>query len=87
MLLRYQLTYGWRHFRKTETSHALGRTIGRVFWLKKQAKHHYHHAVYHTLVGSRIAAGKLRRAARRAIYELLMLTHRLGLRGRGASSR
>jgi glycosyltransferase involved in cell wall biosynthesis len=83
MLLRYQLTYAWRHFRKTDTSHAFGRGINRVVWTKKITKHHYHHAVYNALVGSRVIRGKLRRAARRALYELLMLTHRLGLRGRG----
>jgi glycosyltransferase involved in cell wall biosynthesis len=83
MLLRYQLTYGWRHFRKTAASHAIGRTISRIVWMKKLAKHHYHHAVYNTLVGLRAARGKARRFGRRALYEVLMLTHRLGLRGRG----
>ena len=83
MLLRYQLTYGWRHFRKTAASHAIGRTINRIVWTKKLAKHHYHHAVYNTLVGLRAARGKARRFGRRALYEVLMLTHRLGLRGRG----
>jgi glycosyltransferase involved in cell wall biosynthesis len=83
MILRYQLTYGWRHFRKTESSHALGRGIERIIWTKKLTKHYYHHAVYNTLVGSRMLWGKLRRAARRAVYEVLTLTHRLGLRGRG----
>lgn len=82
MLLRYQLTYGWRHFRKSDTSHAVNRGINSVIWTKKITKHHYHHAVYNTLVGARAARGKLRRAARRGVYELLMLTHRLGLRGR-----
>ena len=82
MLLRYQLTYGWRHFRKTGTSHALGRGIDNVVWSKKIAKHHYHHGVYNALVGARSTRGRLRRAARRALYEVLMLTHRLGLRGR-----
>ena len=83
MLVRYELTYGWRHFRKTGASHALGRTISRVVWLKKLMKHFYHHAVYNTLVGTRAAGGRLRRLWRRAVYEVLMLTHRLGLRGRG----
>ena len=83
MLLRYQLTYGWRHFRKTGTSHALGRGIDNMVMAKKKTKHHYHHAVYNTLVGARAARGKLRRAGRRVLYEALMLTHRLGLRGRG----
>jgi hypothetical protein len=81
MILRYQLTYGTRHFRKTSTSHAIGRGIENVVWSKKIAKHHYHHAVYNTLVGARKAKGRLKRAGRRALYETLMLTHRLGLRG------
>jgi glycosyltransferase involved in cell wall biosynthesis len=83
MILRYQFRYGWRHFRKTGTSHALGRGIENVVWTKKLAKHHYHHAVYNTLVGARKVWGRLKRLGRRAIYEILMLTHRLGLRGGG----
>jgi hypothetical protein len=82
MLLRYQLTYGWRHFRKTGASHALGRGLNNLEWAKKQTRHHYHHAVYNTLVGARVVRGKLRRAFRRALYECLTLLHRLGLRGR-----
>jgi glycosyltransferase involved in cell wall biosynthesis len=80
MLLRYQLTYGWRHFRKTETSHAMVRSVDQVIWAKKITKHHYHHAVYNTLVGGRALWGRCRRAGRRAVYEVLVLTHRLGLR-------
>jgi len=83
MLLRYQLTYGWRHVRKTAASHAIGRTISRIVWTKKLARHHFHHAVYNTLVGARAARGRIRRLARRALYGVLMLTHRLGLRGQG----
>jgi glycosyltransferase involved in cell wall biosynthesis len=81
MLLTYQLTYGWRHVRKTETSHAVGRTVDGAIWIRKRVKHYYHHAVYHTLVGGRAAWGKTRRAGRRALYEVLMFTHRTGLRG------
>src|SRR5262249_12257546 len=73
MILRYQLTYGWRHFRKTSTSHAIGRSIDHVVWTKKITKHHYHHAVYNTLIGARKLRGRLERIGRRAIYELLML--------------
>ena len=81
MLLTYQLTYGWRHVRKSETSHAVGRAIDGAVWIRKRVKHYYHHAVYHTLVGGRAAWGKARRAGRRAVYEVLMFTHRTGLRG------
>jgi glycosyltransferase involved in cell wall biosynthesis len=80
MLLRYQLTYAARHFRKTDTSHAMGRTINRAVLARKRVKHSYHHAVYDTLVGARALRGRLRRAVRRGLYEALMLTHRLGLR-------
>jgi glycosyltransferase involved in cell wall biosynthesis len=82
MLLRYQLTYARRHFRKTDTSHALGRGINTVVMAKKKTRHHYHHAVYNTLVGARAIWGRLRRARRKAVYEVAMLAHRLGLRGR-----
>ncbi len=86
MLLRYALTYGWKHFRKTEASHAVGRGIDNVIWTKKITKHYWHHAVYNLLVGSRIAWGRTRRFGRRVVYEALMLTHRLGWRGRGKAS-
>jgi glycosyltransferase involved in cell wall biosynthesis len=82
MLLRYQLTYAARHFRKTDTSHAMGRTINRVVLARKRLKHGYHHAVYNTLVGARALRGRMRRAIRRGLYEALTLTHRLGLRRR-----
>lgn len=85
MLLAYQLRYGWRHFRKTETSHAVGRTIHGAVWTKKLAKHYVRHAVYNTLVGGHALWGRLQRARRRAVYEILMLTHRLGFRGRGSA--
>jgi glycosyltransferase involved in cell wall biosynthesis len=85
MLLRYQLTYGWRHLRKTETSHAIGRGIDNVIATKKLTKHYFHHAVYHTLVGGRAAWGRSRRAIRRGVYHALVLTHRLGLRGSGGT--
>jgi hypothetical protein len=81
MLARFQVTYGWRHFRKTSASHALGRRLDDVVYARKRVKHHYHHAVYNTLVGARAVWGKTRRLGRRLIYEGLVLTHRLGLRG------
>lgn len=80
MLVRYQLTYGWRHMRKTETSHRIGRIVDNAIWIKKIVKRTWHHAVYHTLVGSRMLWGRLRRIGRRILYEALMLTHRTGLR-------
>jgi hypothetical protein len=87
MLVRYQLTYGWRHFRKTEASHAIGRGIDNVIWTKKIARHLWHHAVYNTLVGGRAAWGRTKRLGRKVLYEALMLTHRLGIRGGKAAPR
>ena len=53
-------------------------------WTKKITKHYWHHAVYNTLVGAPRRVGHARGdSARRGVYEVLMLTHRLGLRGRG----
>jgi putative sugar O-methyltransferase len=86
MLLRYQLTYGRRHFRKTRTSHAIGRGIENGIFGWKLAKHYWRHAVYNALVGARAASGRGRRLGRRALYHVLVLTHRLGLRGRGETS-
>jgi hypothetical protein len=83
MLLRYQLTYGWRHLRKSETSHAVGRGIDNVLWMKKLTKHAYHHAVYHTLVGGRVLWLRTCRVTRRGVYHLLVFTHRIGLRRGG----
>jgi hypothetical protein len=82
MLLRFQTTYGWRHFRKTSASHAIGRSLNRLVMARKLTKHYFHHAVYNTLVGGRALWGRTRRLVRRALYEVLMLLHRLGLRGR-----
>jgi len=50
MRLWYQLTYGWRHARKSETSYLLGRGVDRVIFARKLLKHHYHHAVYRILM-------------------------------------
>jgi hypothetical protein len=85
MLLRYQATYGWRHLKKTEASHAVGRGINKAVWARKITKHHYHHGVYRVLTGARAVRGRARRLGRRAIYEVLVLAPRLGLRGRGES--
>jgi hypothetical protein len=56
----YQLTYGWRHARKSETSYLLGRGLDRVVSARKLAKHYYHHAVYRTLVMLHAATDRVR---------------------------
>jgi glycosyltransferase involved in cell wall biosynthesis len=81
MLLLYQTTYGWRHLRKAESVHAIGRGIDNAYWLKKVVKRTYHRAVYWTLVEGRRIWGRLRRQARRLTYGVLVLSHRLGVRG------
>ena len=86
MIAQYLFSYGWRHFRKSETSHGFARAVSRTLFAKKLAKHYFLHGLYHALVGSRLLWGRTRRVARRALYHALVLTHRLGLRGRGEAA-
>lgn len=81
MLARYELTTAWRGFRKTDVSKGLGRGVDNAHWVKKVIKKGVHHAVYYTAVGAHKLQGKMRRLGRRTVYEILMLTHRMGLRG------
>jgi hypothetical protein len=76
----YVVASGWRALRKTETSKSIGRGVDNVHFVKKLVKKGFHHAVYYTLVGARTIAAKSRRATRKAVYEILMFTHRAGLR-------
>jgi hypothetical protein len=80
MIGTYVIASGWRAIRKTETSKSVGRGVDNIHFVKKLVKKAFHHAVYYTLVGGRIVAAKTRRATRKAVYEILMLTHRTGLR-------
>src|SRR5688572_18445098 len=80
MVALYQVTYTWRHVKKTETSHRIGRGVDNVHWVKKVIKKAYHQSVYWTLVKSRRVWGLTRRQFRRAVYETLMAMH--ALRGR-----
>jgi len=80
MIAGYVVASLWRATRKTDTSKRIGRGVDNVHFVKKLIKKAGHHAVYYTLVGSRKAASKARRAARRVVYEILMFTHRTGLR-------
>jgi hypothetical protein len=87
MLLRYQLTTVWRYFRKTDTSKSLGRGVDNVHWVRKVIRKGVRHAVYYTLVSLYYLKAKARRAGRKALYEVLMLTHRTGLRGSRGGTR
>jgi glycosyltransferase involved in cell wall biosynthesis len=82
MIATYVVATGWRATRKTDTSKSVARGVDNLHFVKKVAKKGFHHAVYHALTGARMIAGRSRRFGRKAIYELLMLTHRAGLRGR-----
>ena len=82
MVATYVIASSWRATRKTDTSKSIGRGVDNAHFVKKLAKKGVRHAVYYTLVGARKAVSKTRRAARKIIYEILMLTHRAGLRGR-----
>ena len=87
MLLEYVVASGWRDVRKTETSKRLGRGVDAVHMGKKLVKKAVRHAIYYTLVGTRLGWAKLRRAGRRVVYQVLMLTHRTGLRGSSREGR
>jgi Glycosyl transferase family 2 len=80
MIAEYVLASGWRSIRKTETSKRIGRGVDNLHFVKKLSKKACHHAVYYTLVGARMVAAKSRRVTRKAVYQLLMFTHRTGLR-------
>jgi hypothetical protein len=82
MIVTYVIASGWRATRKTDTSKRIGRGVDNVHFVKKVIKKGFHHAVYYTLVGARMLAGRSRRIGRKAVYEILMFTHRAGLRGR-----
>ena len=103
MVALYQVTYMWRHIRRSETWHRVLRGVDRLHSVKKNVKHAYRQLVFWTLVNGRHAWGltrrrlrrlgpeiiatmrtvraRIRRASRRGIYDVLVLTHRLGLRG------
>jgi hypothetical protein len=80
MIATYVAASASRATRKTETSKSIGRGVDNVHFAKKLVKKAFHHAVYYTLVGARKLAGKSRRVSRKALYEILMFTHRAGLR-------
>jgi hypothetical protein len=82
MVSTYVIASAWRATRKTDTSKSIGRGVDNVHFLKKLLKKGVRHAIYYTLVGARTLAAKGRRVGRKAIYEILTLTHRAGLRGR-----
>ena len=60
MLAEYVVASGWRAVRKTEASKRMGRGVDTAHLAKKLTKKGVRHAIYHTLVGTRIAWGKLR---------------------------
>ena len=78
----YVIASAWRATRKTDASKSVGRGVDNAHFVKKLVKKGARHAVYYTLVGGRMVVAKIRRATRKVIYEVLMLTHRAGLRGR-----
>jgi glycosyltransferase involved in cell wall biosynthesis len=77
MLVRYESSYGWKHFRKSGTFNRLNRTLDNVIWVRKITMHHLRHLIYETLVGLRALRGRLRRAWRRVVYAVLVAGHRV----------
>lgn len=86
MLAEYVLASGWRAYRKTDTSKRFGRGVDHAHFVKKLAKKTVRVSVYYTLVFAHAVVGRARRIGRRVLYEVLMWTHRVGLRSpRGGS--
>jgi hypothetical protein len=86
MLVEYIVASGWRAYRKTDTSKRFGRGVDQAHFVKKVAKKTVRVSVYYTLVSMHAVVGRARRMSRRALYEVLMWTHRVGLRSpRGGS--
>jgi len=81
MVATYVIASGWRATRKTDTSKRIGRGVDNMHFVKRVIRKGFHHAVYYTLVGARTFAGRSRRISRKILYEILMFTHRAGLRG------
>ncbi len=81
MIATYVVASAWRATRKTDTSKSIGRGADHAHFVKKVVKKAFRHAVYCTLVGARMLAGRSRRIGRKVVYEILMFTHRTGLRG------
>lgn len=72
-VLRYCAVYAWRHHQKSTTHKAM---FAVYWWLRggwKKAKHYTLLAVFYALVYGR-------RAYHRSVYELAILTRRMGLR-------
>jgi hypothetical protein len=80
MIATYVVASGWRSTRKTEASKRIGRGVDNAHFVKKVVKKGVHHSVYYTLVGARALAGRGRRIRRKVVYEILMFSHRKGLR-------
>jgi len=76
MLLRYEASYGWKHFRKSGTFHWLNRTLDNLIWTRKITMHHVRRLIYEALVGLRAFRGRVRRLRRRVVYEILVAGHR-----------
>lgn len=77
MLLRYQVSSAWRHYRKTDVSKRFGRGVDDAHLVKKLVKKGARLTVYHTLVGGRTLLAKGRRLRRKAVYEVLVFAHRM----------
>jgi len=80
MCASYVTASVWRGFRKTETSKSLGRGVDNAHFVKKVAKKTVRVSIYYVLVTGHALAGRLRRLKRRAVYQVAILSHRLGLR-------
>jgi len=82
LVRQYQFRSIVRHYSKSDAIlHRAGEALEAVNQSWKGVKHVWRHFAYNTLVFGHRAAERIDRAARRTVYRVLVLTHRLGLRG------
>lgn len=80
MIARYLMTYSVRHLRKSALRYRWGIAVDSLFWLKKRVVRAYHVAVYHLLVSTKAMRARTWRLIRRAVFNVLVFTKRIGLR-------
>jgi glycosyltransferase involved in cell wall biosynthesis len=80
MIALYVSSYSVRHFRKSALRYRWGVAVEGLFWVKKRLVRTYHVAVYNLLVSTKALRGRARRLFRRTVFNVLVVTKRLGLR-------
>jgi hypothetical protein len=84
-VLLYQLTYTWRHIRRSETSHRLEEGAERLQAARKGARRRYRDTLVWMRAAGRQTSGSARRQWRHATHETVLALQAFGRRLRRAS--